>query len=149
MNRLVKFWLLTQQEKWFLCEASILLLVSSLSVRVISFKRIYGFLGRRYDAFKTYAGEASSCASEIKLIDLSILRAANGLPWNTLCLSRSLAAFIMLRRRGIPAVLLAGVKALDDSSLSAHAWVNAGEKATEKNPQNCEFSVVIKIGQTT
>jgi Transglutaminase-like superfamily len=146
MDRLLKFWSSTRREKWLLCEASILLLLSGLSVRVIPFKRIYNFLCRRYGYVKTHACEASNCAGDIKLIDLSILRAANGLPWSNLCLSRSIAAFIMFRRRGIPAVLLAGVKVLEDSSLSAHAWVNTSDEASKKNPQNSEFSVVVKIG---
>ena len=64
-----------------------------------------------------------------------------------MCLSQSIAAFIMFRRRGIPATLLAGVKVLEDSSLSAHAWVNTGDETSEKNSQNSEFSVILKIGQ--
>jgi Transglutaminase-like superfamily len=147
MDRLLKFWSSTRREKWLLCEASILLLLSSLSVRIIPFKRIHSFLCKHYGYVRTHACEASSVVGDIKLIDLSVLRAANGLPWNNLCLSRSIAAFIMFRRRGIPAVLLAGVKVLEDSSLIAHAWVNAGDEASEKNPQNSEFSVVVKIGQ--
>ena len=78
MDRLLKFWSSTRREKWFLCEASILLLLSNLSVRVIPFKRIYSFLCKRYGYVKTDANEASRCAGDIKLIDLSILRAANG-----------------------------------------------------------------------
>lgn len=131
MDRLLKFWSSTRREKWLLGEASILLLLSSVCVRIIPFKRIYSFLCRRYGYVKTHAYEASS-GSDIKLIDLAILRAANGSPWNNLCLSRSIAAFIMFRRRGIPAVLLAGVKVLEDSSLIAHAWVNTGDETSEK-----------------
>src|SRR5450759_50628 len=110
MDRLLKFWSSTRRDKWLLFEASILLLLSSLCVRIIPFKRIYSFLCRRYDHVKTPACEASRRAGDVKLIDLSISRAANGLPWNNLCLSQSIAAFIMFRRRGIPAALLAGVK---------------------------------------
>jgi hypothetical protein len=147
MHRLLKFWSSTRREKWLLCEASILLLLSSLCVRIIPFKRIYSFLCRRYSYVKPPACEASSCAGDIKLIDLSILRAANGLPWNNLCLSRSIAAFIMFRRRGIPAVLLAGVKVLEDSSLSAHAWVDTAYHAREGTSHISEFTVVVRIGQ--
>jgi len=147
MDRLLKFWSSTRREKWLLCEAGILLLLSSLCVRIIPFKRIYSFLCRHYDYVNTPACEASRRAGDIKLIDLSIARAANGLPWNNMCLSQSIAAFIMFRRRGIPAALLAGVKVLEDSSLSAHAWVNTGDEASGKNPQSSDFSVVLKIGQ--
>jgi hypothetical protein len=147
MDRLFKFWSLTRQEKWLLWEAVILLLLSHLCVRIIPFKRIYSFLCRRYAHVRTHVCAASSCVGDIRLIDLSISRAANGLPWNNLCLSRSIAAFIMFRRRGIPAVWRAGVKVLEDSSLRAHAWVSTSDEAREKNPQNSEFSVVVEIGQ--
>jgi hypothetical protein len=146
MDRLLKLWSSTRREKWLLCEAGILLLLSNLCVRVIPFKSIYGFLSRCDDALKTHTGEASCCADDVKLIDLSILRAANGLPWSTLCLSRSIAAFIMFRRRGIPAVLLAGIKVLEDSSLDAHAWVDTGPEANGKCSDNSGFATVIRIG---
>ena len=71
----------------------------------------------------TDARDAFDSADDIKLVNLSLSRAANLLPWKSLCLSRSIAAFIMLRRRGIPAVMFAGVKFAEDSSLLAHAWV--------------------------
>ena len=147
MDRLRKFWLSSRREKWLLCEAIFLLLFSNLCLAIIPFKYIHNALSRRYDLVSSDACEAAACASKIELIELSISRAANTLPWNTPCLSRSIAAFIMFRRRGIPAVLLAGVKVLEDSSLTAHAWVDTGDKASKKSLQNSEFSVVIRIGK--
>jgi len=144
MGRLFKLWSSTRREKWLLCEAGILLLLSSLSLRTIPFKYIYSLLCKRY--LKTRAYEASSCAGDSKLIELSILRAANRLPWNNLCLSRSIAAFIMFRRRGIPAVLLAGIKVIEDSSLDAHAWVDTDLEANGKSSDNSGFATMIRIG---
>jgi hypothetical protein len=72
------------------------------------------------------------------------------LPWNSLCLSRSIAQLIMLRRRGIPAILFAGVKSAEDSSLSAHAWVRAGDivmDGTLGQTENGEYTVLVTIGQ--
>ena len=144
MGHLFKFWSSTRLEKWLLCEAGVLLLLSSLSLKIIPFMYIYSFLCKRY--LKTHACEASNCAGDSKLIELSILRAANRLPWNNLCLSRSIAAFIMFRRRGIPAVLLAGIKVIEDSSLDAHAWVDTDLEANGKSSDNSGFATMIRIG---
>jgi hypothetical protein len=51
----------------------------------------------------------------------------------------------MLRRRGIQAVLVAGVKFSGHSSLDAHAWVETG-LVNDKNNENSGFTTVIRIG---
>jgi hypothetical protein len=140
MNRILKFWSSTRLEKLLLFEAVILLLLSALCVKIIPFKGIYSFLQRRFAYVKIDGYEVSNCSGDT--IERTVCRAANGLPWRNLCLAQSIAAFIMLRRRGIPAVMLTGVKVLKNSSLSAHAWVNTGEETT-----NSDFTVVLKIGQ--
>jgi len=143
MDRLLKFWSLPRREKQFFCEASILLLLSYLGVRTIAFRRIDGFLRAHWRDSATRTGEQTDC---IKLVNLSLTRAANLLGRKDLCLSECIAAFIMLRRRGIPAILFAGVKFLEDSSLSAHAWVHAGGGAIDGKSDNSAFTAVFKIG---
>ena len=83
MDRLLKFWLSSRREKWLLCEAIFLLLFSNLCLAIIPFKYIHNALSRRYDLVKSDACEAADCTSKIELIELSISRAANTLPWNT------------------------------------------------------------------
>jgi hypothetical protein len=141
MHPLTKFLALPRNEKMLFLEASILLIISQLSVKAIKFKHIYGFL-RRYSVEKPCNGDR---AAEIKVINQSLLRAARRLPLNTLCLSRSIATFIMLRRRCIPAIIYAGVKS-EDSSLLAHAWVWAGTGVIGADPGNEAFNVVMRIG---
>jgi len=67
-----------------------------------------------------------------------------------LCLSRSIAGLVMLRRRGISAVLLAGVKSLEDSSLHAHAWIRATDGvvdwSSDGSSESSSFAVVLKLG---
>ena len=145
MDRLLRFWSSTRREKLLLCEAVILLLLSGLCVKIIPFKGIYSFLQRHFSYVKIDGYEVSNCASDT--IERSVSRAAKGLPWKNLCLTQAIAAFIMLRRRGIPAVMLTGVKVLKNSSLSAHAWVNTGEETSKKISTNSDFTVVLKIGQ--
>src|SRR5262245_44852747 len=120
MSRFLKFWALPRREKQFFCEAGMLLLLSTLSVKAIAFRHIDTFLRARWND----GARCVNAGDDIELVKLSLSRIASLLPWKTLCLSRSIAEFIMLRRRGIPAVLYMGVKFLENSSLHAHAWVH-------------------------
>jgi hypothetical protein len=145
MSRLLKFWSLPRREKQFFCEAGMLLLLSTLSVKAIAFRRIDSFLRARWNDNTPDAFNAAD--DDIELVKLSLSRMASLLPWKTLCLSRSIAEFIMLRRRGIPAVMYMGVKFLENSSLHAHAWVHTGRDLTEGNSDNSAFTPVVRIGQ--
>ncbi len=143
MRRLVKFWSLTRREKKMLCEAIILLLLANTCVKFIAFKHIDRVLRTRWN--RRVHG-ASDPEQEIRLVQRFISRAANVLPWKSLCLSRSIAEFIMLRRRGIPAVIFAGVRFSGHSSLDAHAWVETGLGLSEKGSGSSDFKTVIRIG---
>ena len=142
MGRLAKFWFMTRREKTFLCEAGILLLLSNACIKAIAFRRIDRFLRTRWNnGIEGRIGQEQ----EIRLVRRSISRAANVLPWKSLCLSRSIAEYVMLRRRGIPAVLFAGVRFSGHSSLDAHAWVETG-LVNDKSSENSGFATVIRIG---
>jgi len=143
MGRLLKFWSLPRREKYYFCEASILLLVSNLSIKTIPFRQIYRFLHANWN-IRTRA--ILDSAENIELVMLSLSRAANLLPWKSLCLSQSIAAFVMLRRRSIPAVMFVGVKSLEDSSLLAHAWVHTGHAVTDENPENSTYAALVSVG---
>jgi len=144
MDRFLKFWSLPRREKQFFCEAGILLLLSRLSVKTIAFRHIEHFLRARWNRV---ALDGVGHADDIKLVKLSLLRAGNLLPLKNPCLSRSLAEFIMLRRRGIPAVMYLGVKLSENFSLLAHAWVCTGGEATNGNSENSTYAPLIMIGQ--
>jgi Transglutaminase-like superfamily len=143
MGRLLKFWQLSRREKLFFFEASALLLISNLSVKQIAFRHIDSFLRARWSDQNqpTFGSD-----DDVKLVNLSLSRIANLLPWKGSCLSRSIAAFIMLRRRGIPAAIIAGVKFSEDRSLHAHAWVHIGHGEPDGNAENPAFTPVVKIG---
>jgi hypothetical protein len=57
-----------------------------------------------------------------------------------------MAQFVMLRRRGIPAILFLGVRFSADSSLEAHAWIDAGPRGNGKNSEGSGFTIVTRIG---
>jgi hypothetical protein len=143
MRRLSKIWSLPRNEKQLLFESFYFLLLSHLSVKTIAFKRIYRFLHAHWN-------EPCQCplvrADDIRLVNLSLSRAASRLPFKCLCLSRSIAAFVMLRRRGIPAVICAGAK-FQGSSLLAHAWVHSSHGEIDQESESVGFSALMHIGQ--
>jgi hypothetical protein len=146
MDRLLKFWTLTWRERLYFCEASVLLLLSALCVKTIAFRHIDNFLRGHWNDCTNGTFDA---ADEIEIVNRSLSRATKALPWKSLCLSRSIAAFIMLRRRGIPAAMVAGVKFAENSSLLAHAWIQTELGVIDANPQNSVFTAVVRIGQET
>ena len=91
---------------------------------------------------------ALDAAEDINLTNLSLSRVVYLLRWKSQCLSPSMAAFIMLRRRGIPAVMITGVKFGKDSSLHAHAWVDTSHVEPGSSVRNSEFAAVVRIGQS-
>jgi hypothetical protein len=142
MRRLLKFWLLTRREKLLFCEAGLVLLLSNFCVKTIAFRYIDGFLRARW---KDCSRGSLNC-DDIALVNISLSRAANLLPWKSLCLSRSITAFIMLRRRGIPAVMFAGARPFQGSSLRAHAWVLTARGAIGGDSENTAFTPLVRIG---
>jgi Transglutaminase-like superfamily len=153
MVHLSKFWDLTLREKQLFCEAFALLLTSHLSIKLVPFRDIYNFLhthGNDHFFLHTHGNDHFLSAAErdavVRLVNVSLSRAANLMPWKSLCLSRSIAAFIMLRRSGIPAVIVAGVK-VHDSSIVAHAWVCTGRGVLDRGSQETTFTALMRIGQ--
>src|SRR5262245_10671946 len=144
MDRLLRFWSLPRREKQLFCEAAVLLLISHICLKTVAFKHIDRFLRARWNDGARDSGDVSE---DIKLANVSLSRVVNLLPLKNLCLSRSMAGFIMLRRRGIPAVVVAGVKVSEDCSLHAHAWVDTGHAELNANPENSAFTAVVRIGQ--
>jgi hypothetical protein len=136
---------LTSQERRLFFEAITLIIFSTLCLKVIPFKRIYLYLDNRFGNIKIDFHDPND--GETAIVSRAISRGASVLPWKTLCLSKSISEFIMLRRRKTPATLCTGVKVLANSSLGAHAWVDtSGTKQTNANP---DFVVVLKIGERT
>jgi hypothetical protein len=141
MNRLSKLRAISRIEKLFLCEASVLLLLSVAFLKMVPFKCLDRFLRNRWlNSIKCVGNQEP----QIKLVQRSVSRASKNLPCKSLCLSRAIAEFIMLRRRGIPAVLFAGARFSGPSSLDAHAWIKTYLNNT--SAENLDFVALIKIG---
>src|SRR5262245_22163455 len=142
MGRLHKFWGLSRREKGLFCEAGILFLAAKVSVHTMPFRHI-----ERYLRVHWGGGAADICDrhEEVRLIRLTLSRAGGLFRWKAPCLSRSIAEFIMLRRRGIPAVMYMRVKVIENSALSAHAWVEASAVGADRDCGG--YANVLVIGQ--
>jgi hypothetical protein len=144
MKDIIKFWSLPRREKVLVLEAGIWLSLSSLSVKTVAFNRIDTILN---GCWNNVARANTGSAEEIRLIKLSLSRVASRLPWKSTCLNQSIAGFIMLRRRGIPAVMYLGVKFSENSSFLAHAWVQAMGEEIALEPEDSTYTPMIAIGQ--
>jgi hypothetical protein len=142
MGRLHKLWSLSRREKGLLCEAGIFFLAAKVSVHTMPFGRVERYLRAHWGGG---VADIRDRYEDIRLIRLSLSRAGHLFRWRAPCLSRSIAEFIMLRRRGIPAAIYMGVKVIENSALSAHAWVEASAAGADRD---CGGYVnVLVIGQ--
>ena len=66
-------------------------------------------------------------AESVRRIRWAITACASRVPWRALCFEQGLAAQLLLRRRGIAAVLYVGAALDDQDGFAAHVWVRDGE----------------------
>lgn len=100
-----------------LAEALAALTLASLAIALLPFRRV--------------AAAASARGRRSERTDRESVRRARSavkgwsrrLPWRTVCFQQGLALHWMLRRRGIPSVLLYGARR-DGDGLAAHVWVD-------------------------
>ncbi len=63
----------------------------------------------------------------VKAIRSAIFRAGKLTFWKNVCLVNSLAARLMLERRGIGSVIYLGLKFENGKKMNAHAWLMVGD----------------------
>ncbi len=108
-------------------EAWILLVSARLIFNIVPFGRIYNAAGQS-------AAFAPASATILKIVQIreAVDRATARVPRST-CLTRGLAAAVLLRIAGVPYRLVIGVAKQVDGALSAHAWVMSGENIVTGN----------------
>jgi hypothetical protein len=119
----LQVWRLSTPERWLLAKALALLPITAAALRVGGFRRTYAALARLAPKQATRAAPGGpALIQEAWTIARIVDAAARRGPCRAMCLSRSLALWWLLRRRGIEADLRIGVRKHDDR-LEAHAWV--------------------------
>ena len=108
-------------------EAAVYLLWARLTLR----RQTLAVIRRRWLAQGGPSQHCRSCGELQKAILLGniTMKVAHRLPFNFSCLAQSLALTAILRRRGIHAELVFGVRQEGEGEMiSAHAWVQYGDK---------------------
>lgn len=115
-----RFCALDRRNQLLLGEALVLLALASAAASILPFRR----------AIRLGAGERAEVgaddATAIRRIAWVVARVAAVVPWHARCFQQGLAVQIMLRRRGVDAVLRYGVGKGPDLALAAHVWVTVG-----------------------
>ena len=102
-----------------LAEAGLAVLAASLAIRLVPFRTIAEGLSRGA------VGTTPADAETAYWLRRAVLAWARRLPWRALCFEQGLAAFVLLRRRGLAATLSYGAATIE-GELKAHVWVTSG-----------------------
>ena len=58
------------------------------------------------------------------------------------CFPQTLAAFLMLRRRGVPSTIVYGVGRSAEGTLIAHTWLEAGDRIVTGGEASAGFAAI-------
>lgn len=148
---------MSRREFFFLFEAILYLGAARFCVFFLPLKWYVAKLGTdKPDALT----QESVNSDVVQLICKSISRAANNVPWNTVCLPRAIAAKWMCQRRNIKSVMYLGVAKKTDTrsseqalnamfsehaSISAHAWLQVEDAIITGRVGHKKFTVIKKF----
>lgn len=102
-----------------LAEALPALVLASLAVKLVPFRRLAAAASRRGRSERA----ADADAAFLRKARWSVEAWAKRVPWRAVCFQKGLALHFMLRRRGIASVLHYGVARATAEGLRAHVWV--------------------------
>jgi Transglutaminase-like superfamily len=100
---------------------------------LLAVRAVFGLvpLPRALRLFGIARGEGGAgriAAAEAEDVSRAIARAARHVPFRAVCLQQAFAALLMLRRRGLAAIVHLGLAREDGcDDLKAHAWSRCGE----------------------
>jgi hypothetical protein len=141
MPRLRRFWVLPPGEKWATLEASVLLALVQGALWVGP-RRAWLSLVRRACTSPAGAPEVSAREQErLAVVRRALGRAAARVP-KTTCLGRALTGWLMLRERGLSAVVRLGVSRSPEQVFSAHAWLECHGTIVLEAPQTGKYVVL-------
>jgi len=129
-------------------EAWFFLAVSRILIFFVPFKKLLPILGRQLN--NTEAEKAASKPGTspvfLKMIQISILRAASRSPWRTKCFEQALAARMMLKKRKMESVIYFGLNKnlfnAQKEESAAHAWIVCSGFTITGGRNNKMFTIV-------
>jgi hypothetical protein len=144
MKLLGRFFGLRPSERWATVEAAASLAVIQ-GLLAAAPERAWRGLVRRACSDPRIDTEPIDAAEPVKSVVGAVRRVSARLSW-TACLGRALTAWVMLRRRGIPAVVRLGVTSSPERAFGAHAWLECGGRAVLGEPDTGQYVAFRGIG---
>lgn len=130
-----KFLNLTWRDKYLLLSAAFWLAAIRLGLLLLPFsalRAILGFAARGGAWFRFQLAEGR--------VAWAVMAAGRRHPFGSTCLTRALAAQVMLARRALPCRFVIGVAKDERGGLEAHAWLECGEKVLIGGPDVSRFT---------
>lgn len=110
-----------------LAETVICLGLARLALLLLPFRRVAAVLGAPVEEARVPPPSPGGARDRtVRRVGKAVARASRHLPWECTCLTQSIAAHGMLRRRGYTPVLFLGV-ARRDGALDFHAWLRQAD----------------------
>lgn len=110
-------------------EALLLLAFFRVSLRILPFKRIIRVITRQRKAQPPVTGTPSADAIDTAIrVRWAVESVSRNSPARFVCFPQALAAYIMLRRRGIRPTIVYGVGHSHIGRLIAHTWLTLGDR---------------------
>lgn len=124
-RRIKQLWSRPAADKLLVAQAFVLLGMTRLAIKALSFNRLERLMGERN------GHEAECSAADLKTarrVGWAVRNVSAHTPWESNCFPQALTAKLLLRRRGIGSTLCLGATFNDDKTeLSAHAWLRCGD----------------------
>jgi len=106
-------------DRMYLLKAATLMIFVKIALRVIPFKRLYGFLSRLAPVPAASRTETRDLYQALRAVEIT----SRYTPLESTCLVQALTGQVLLARKGIPAELQIGVARGTANQVEAHAWV--------------------------
>lgn len=144
-SELKRFLRLPGGRKLMVSEALLALMVARLAIAALPFRRIAAWVGT--------AG-AESCGTAppeqvetAKMVGWAVERLGRKVPWDARCLTQAVAAWAMLKRRGLDGTISFGAAKSESGELKAHAWLRFGPCVVTGGAGHEDFKVLTTLGR--
>jgi hypothetical protein len=145
MNRLHKFLNRRWADRLLLLEALGWLAWAKLLLLTLPFRWIAPRLGRQMAESPGSLTDAERPL--VQRVGWAVQAVARHVPLGFVCLPQAMAAKWMLRRRSMPSTLYLGLRHEEKASMTAHAWLRAGDKIITGGAAVVEHRVIATFGE--
>lgn len=121
-----------------LAEALAALALASLAIALLPFRRVAAA------ASAPVRGPARTDPEIVRRARSALIGWSRRVPWRTVCFQKGLALHWMLRRRGIPSVLVYGARR-DGEGLAAHVWIDVDGETVIGGEEAPDFACLARF----